>query len=138
MEVFKNEIFNIMFNFSFSSQKCYTQVKINLNTYIFMLLKDIFVILQPYIFLGVFCYFGHHGRPASQICNPRLSFESFNSAIILIQKNWALGVLRYGLGQKQPRLVILGHLNFMFGYWNMSKWPYISCTDKGKIYNTFG
>ena len=83
------------------------QVKITLNIYIFMLVKDFFVVLQPFIFLGVFHYFGHHRCPASQIFNPRLSFDYFNPAIILIKKNCALGVLRYGLGQKQPRLVIL-------------------------------
>ena len=73
-----------------------------------MFLKDILVVLQPFIFLGIFHYFGHHGRPTSQIFNPRLSFDSFNPEIILIQKNCALGVLRNGLGQKQPKLVILG------------------------------
>ena len=46
-----------------------SQVKISLNIYIFMFLKDIFVVLQPHIFLGVFHYFGHHGRPAYQISN---------------------------------------------------------------------
>ena len=85
-----------------------SQVKIPLNIYIFMFLKNIFVVLQPYIFLGVFHYFGNHGSPASQIFNPRLSFNYFNPAIILInKKNCALGVLSYGLGRKQPRLVTL-------------------------------
>jgi hypothetical protein len=79
-----------------------------------MFVKDIIVVLQPYIFLGVFHYFGHHGRPASQIFNPRHSSDYFNLTIILIHKKCALGVLRYGLGQKQTRLVILGTLNFTF------------------------
>ena len=59
---------------------CYTflsQVQITLSIYIFKFLKDTFVVLQPYIFLGV-----------------------FNILVIM-------GVLRYGLGQKQPKLVIL-------------------------------
>ena len=34
----------------------FSQVKITLNIYIFMFLKNIFVVLQPYIFLGVFHY----------------------------------------------------------------------------------
>ena len=73
-----------------------------------MFLKDFFVVLQPYIFKGVFHYFGHHGRPTSQIFNLGLSFEYFKPAIIVkSKKNCALGILRYGLGQKQPRLVIL-------------------------------
>ena len=42
-----------------------SQVKITLNIYIFMFLKDIFVVLQPYIYVGVFHYYGHHVRPAS-------------------------------------------------------------------------
>ena len=84
-----------------------SQVKVTLNIYIFILLKDIFVVLQPFMFLGVFHYFSHHRRPKPQIFNPRLCFNYFNTAIILINKNCALGVLRYGLGQKQSRLVIL-------------------------------
>jgi hypothetical protein len=72
-----------------------------------MLLKDIFVVFQLFIFLVVFTYFGHHRRPASPIFNPRLCFDYFNAAIILIKKNCALGILIYGLGQKQPRLGIL-------------------------------
>ena len=58
--------------------------------------------------LGVFHYFGHHGRPASQIFNPLLTFDHFNPAIILIFKKCAFRILRYGLGPKQARLVILG------------------------------
>ena len=65
------------------------------------------VVLQPYIFLGVFHYFVHNGHPASKMFNPRLSFDYFNPATILIKKNLALDVLRYGLGRNQPRLVIL-------------------------------
>ena len=57
----------------------------------FYVLKDISVVLQPYIFLGVFHYFGHHGRPPSQIFNPRLSFNYFNPAIILIKKKLRFG-----------------------------------------------
>ena len=55
-----------------------------------MLLKDIFGVLQPFIFLGVFHYFGPHRRPAFKIFNPRLSFDYFNPAIILIYKKIAL------------------------------------------------
>ena len=55
--------------------------------------------LQPYIFLGIFHYFGHHGRPTSQILNPRLSFNYFNPAILLIKKKIVIG--RYTrLGQR--------------------------------------
>ena len=74
--------------------------------YIFMFLKYIFVVLQPFLFLDVFPYFGHH-------CRPHLKFSAHVSPLIILtqqsfdKKNCALGVLRYGLGQKQPRLVIL-------------------------------
>ena len=57
-EVFRNEIFNIMFFFLlfFTSKVVYlmSQVKNTLNIYIFMLLKDSFVVWQPFIFLSVF------------------------------------------------------------------------------------
>ena len=97
---FKSKVLNLL-----------SQVKITLNIKIFMFLKDILVVLKPYIILGVFHYFGHHGRPASQIFNPRLSLNYFSPAIIFIdKKNCALGVSRYGLGWKQPRLLILGTL----------------------------
>ena len=48
--------------------------------------NSIYVVLQPYILLDVFHYFGHHGRPASQILNMCLSLDYFNPAIILIKK----------------------------------------------------
>ena len=81
----------------------------------FCVFKWHFVVLQPYIILGVFHYFGHHCRPASQIFNPRLSLNYFNPAIILIKKNCALGVLRYSLRWKQPRLDILATSISRFG-----------------------
>ena len=91
-----------MFSFLFQIKMLYllSLANVTLTIYIFMFLKDIFVVLQCYIFLGVFHYFGHHACPASQIFNPRLSFEYFNPAIIVIQKKCALVVLRNGLGQK--------------------------------------
>ena len=70
-----------------------------------MYLMNIFVVLQPYIFLGVFHYFSHHGCPASQNFNPRLSFNYFNQAIIL----------RVWLGMKATKIGYFGHLNFFFG-----------------------
>ena len=87
-EVFRYKIFNIFFLFFFFKSKVLyllSQVKITLNIYIFMLLKDIFVVLQLFIFLGVFHYFAHH-RPRVLNFNPRLSFDYFNPAIILIKK----------------------------------------------------
>ena len=80
-----------------------------------MFLKDIFVVLQPYIFLGVFPYFGHHGRPASQIFNLRLSFDFFNLAIILIKKKLRFGCFKIWFGTKAAKIGHFGHLNFMFG-----------------------
>ena len=62
-----------------------------------MFLNDNFVVLQPYIFLGIFHYFGQHGRPAYQIFNPRLFFNYFNpdtrtfyfiKEINFIKQNW--------------------------------------------------
>ena len=93
--VFKNVTFNLILSFSFQVKSVMPSVtvKITLNIYIFMFLRVFF--LQPYIFLYVFHYFGHNGRPASQISNPRLSFDHFNQAIILIKKNCNLGVLRF-------------------------------------------
>ena len=81
-----------------------------------MFLEDIFVVLQPYIFLGVFHYFGHHGRPASQIFNPRLSFNYFKQAIILIQKTLRFKRFKVWFGMKAAKIGDFGHLNFTFGY----------------------
>ena len=106
---FRNKIFNKIVFFSFQVKSVIPSVtgKNHSNYLDFMLLTVIFVVLQPFILLCVFHYFGHHRRLACQIFNLRLSFNYFNQAIILIKKNCALGVLRYGLGRKQPRLVIL-------------------------------
>ena len=81
-----------------------------------MFLKEIFVVLQPYIFLGVFHYFGHHSRPASQIFNPRLSFDYLNPAIILIKKKLRFKGFKEWFGTKAAKICDFGHLNFMFGY----------------------
>ena len=81
-----------------------------------MLLKDIFVVLQPYIFLGVFHYFGHHCRPASQIFNLRLSLDFFNQAIILIKKRLRFGRFKICFGTKAAKIGVFGHLNFTFGH----------------------
>ena len=95
--------------FFLSSQKCYTfchRLKL-LYIFTFICFKRLFRCFTTKYILGVFHYFSHHGRPASQIFKPRLSFNYLNPAIILIFKNCALGILRYGLGQKQQRLVIV-------------------------------
>ena len=93
-----------------------SQVKIPLNIYIFMFLKNIFVVLQPYIFLGVFHYFGNHGSPASQIFNPRLSFNYFNPAIILInKKKLRFGRFKLWFGTKAAKIGDFGHLIFHRG-----------------------
>ena len=96
-----------------------------------MFLKDILVVLHPSTFLGVFHYFGHHGRPASQIFNPRLSFNYFNPAIIL-NKKLRFGRFNVWFGTKGAKNGDFGHLNFSFGQSNMSKLAYISRTDRGK------
>ena len=101
------------------------QLKITLNIYIFMFLKDIFVVEDPFIFLGVYHYFGHHGRLASQIFKPRLYFNYFNPAIILIKQK-----LQNWFGMKAAKISDFGYSNFAFGHWNMSKWAYISHTDR--------
>ena len=84
-----------------------SQVKITLNIYIFMFLKEIFVVLQPYIFLGVLHYFDHQGRPASQIFNPRPSLNYFNPAIILIKKKLHFGLFKVWFGMKAARIGFL-------------------------------
>ena len=81
-----------------------------------MFLKDIFVVLQPFSFLGVFHYFGYPGRPASQIFNPCLSFDFFNPAIILIKKKLRFGGFKEWFGTKATKIGDFGHLNVMFGY----------------------
>jgi hypothetical protein len=80
-----------------------------------MSLKAIFVVLQPFIFLGVFHYFGHHHRPTSQIFDPRLSFNYFNPAIILINKKLHFGRFKIWLRTKAAKIGDFGHLNFAFG-----------------------
>ena len=80
-----------------------------------MLLKDIFVVLQPFVIFGVFHYFGHHRRPASQIFTPRLSFDYFNPAINLIKKIVRCAFKAW-FGTKAAKIGDFGHLNFMFGY----------------------
>ena len=77
---------------------------------LFMFLKGIYLFYTLLYSYGAFYYFCHHGRPASKIFNPLFSFDYYNPPIILIRKNCALGILRFGLGPKKPRLVILGTL----------------------------
>ena len=106
-----------MFYFSFFNSKVLyllSQVKTTLNIYTFMFLMDIFVVLQPCIVLGVH-YFGHHGRPASQIFNRLLSFDYFNPAIIFIHKKLRFGRFKVCFGTKSAKIGDFGHLNFMFG-----------------------
>ena len=84
-----------MFYYSFFSSKVLyllSQVKITLNIYIFTFLKDIFVVLQPYIFLGGFFlnYFDKKNK---------LRFGRF--------KVW--------FGTKAAKMSDFGHLNVMFG-----------------------
>ena len=81
-----------------------------------MLVKDFFVVLQPFIFLGVFHYFGHHRCPASQIFNPRLSFDYFNPAIILITKKMRSWRLKIWIGTKAAKIGNFAQLNFTFGH----------------------
>jgi len=78
-----------MFYYFFSSQKCQNFFHWSKTLYIFIFLCvyiTFFLINAQYMFLGVFHYFGHHGRPAPQIFNPLLSHGYFNPAIILIPK----------------------------------------------------
>ena len=81
----------------------------------FMGLKKIIVVLQPYIFFRVYHYSGHYGRPHSQIVNLRLSFDDINPEIILIKK---LHFERFKVwfGTKAAKIGDFGYLNFMFGH----------------------
>ena len=81
-----------------------------------MLLKDTFLFLQPFIFLGVFHYFGHHRQPAPNIFNPRLSFNYFYPAIILVFKKMSFGRFKIWFGTKAAKIGDFGHLNFKFGH----------------------
>ena len=102
--------------FFFKSKVSYltSQVKIPLNLYTyFFSSSSVNIYFSPFLSLGgFFHYFGHHGRP-------HLKFSTrFSSLIILNQRSFwskktcALGVLRYGFGPKQPRLVYLGTIIF--------------------------
>ena len=79
-----------------------------------MLLKEIFVFLQRFIFFGVFHNFGYHRRPASQIFNLHLSFDYFYPAIILINKKMRFGRFKMWFGTKAAMICDFGDLNFMF------------------------
>ena len=74
-----------------------------------MFLKDIFVVLKPYIFLGVIHYFGHHGCPTSQIFKPRPSSNYFNPGIFLIKKKLRFGRLEVWFGMKAAKIGYFGH-----------------------------
>ena len=98
-----------MFYFLFRSKMSYllSQVKSFL-IFIFLCFNGYFFWFYTLIYLlNVFHNFGHHGRPASKNFNPLLSFDHFNHAIILINNNkkCVVGILRYGLGPKQPKLM---------------------------------
>ena len=107
---------NVLFFFKSKVLLLLSQVKITLNIYIFMLLNDILVVLKPFILLGVFHYFGHHCRPASQIFNLRLSFDYFNPAIILIKKKLRFGRFKIWFGTEAAKIGDFAHLNFTFGH----------------------
>ena len=50
-------------------------------------------------------YFGNHGRSASQIFNPLLSFDYFNPAIILIKKKLLrIGPFKVWFGTKAANI----------------------------------
>ena len=78
-------------------------------------LKDIFVVLQPYIILGVFHYFGHHRRPASQIFNLRPSFNYLNPANIFIPKKLRFGHFKVWFGMKAAKIGYSSLFNFLLG-----------------------
>ena len=85
-----------------------SEVKITINFYIFFVFKGFFCfVLHPNIFFRCFSLFCLPWPPASQFFNLLLSFSYFDPVIILIKKNCAFAILRYGLGPKQPILVIL-------------------------------
>ena len=69
-----------------------------------MLLNDIFLVLQPFICLGVFHYYGHNRRPASQIFNPRHSCDYFTLAIILIKIKLRFGRFKIWFGTKAAKI----------------------------------
>ena len=81
-----------------------------------MFVKGIFLFYTLVYFLGVFHYFGHHGRPASQIFNPLLSSNYFDQAIILIQKKMRFGLFKVGFGTKAAMIGDFEPLCFTFGH----------------------
>ena len=99
----------LLFFFNLKVLFLLSQVIITLNIYIFYVFKGHFCCVTTLYIFGCFLLF-RSPRP------PRISNFHLASLLQLIQpsnyfdikkKNCALGVLRYGLGWKQPRLVIL-------------------------------
>ena len=77
VEVFKNKIFDIMISFSSQKYQTFCHRSKSLQIFTFLCFSRVSFCFTPNFFKGVF------------------------------KKNCGLGVLRYGLGPKQPRLVIL-------------------------------
>ena len=110
LKFFRNETFNIMFNFFFQIKSVIPSVTgQNHSKYLkFYVVKGHFSCLQPFfIFM---CFF----TISVTIAARHLKFSTRISPSIILTKQqfWSekkcvLGVLRYGLGQKQTRLVIL-------------------------------
>ena len=108
----------------------------NLILFLFSLpfFSTIFVVLQPYIFLGFF-------TTLVTMAAPHLKFSTCVSpSIILTQqsfwssKNCALGIKGMVWDKRSQDWWFL-HFNFMFGYYNMFKWAYISRTDRRRKTN---
>ena len=109
-EVSRNGIFNIMLNLPFLGQKCHTFCHRSKSLNKFTLFCNLIYLL------GVFQYFGHDGRHASQIFNPLLFFNYFNPTIILIKKKLCLRRFKVWFGIKAAKIGNFWHLNFTFSH----------------------
>ena len=92
-----------------------SQVKITLNIYIFMFLKDTIVVLQSYVFLGFFTNLVTIAAPHLKILN-----RVCPSIILTQQPFWSkklrFGRLKVWFGTKAAKIGDFGHLNVMFGH----------------------
>ena len=82
----------------------------------FMFLKDIFVVLQTFIFLGVFTIW-------VTMAAPHLKFSTRLSPLIILTQQsfgsnffFCFGRFKEWFGTKAAKIADFGHLNFMFGY----------------------
>ena len=118
LQVFKNKIFSIIFNYSFFKSKVLyllSQVKTTINFYIYMYLKDTFVVLQLYIFQVFFSLFWSPRQPRISKFRPASLLQLFQpSHDFNLKKKLRFGCFKVWFGMKATKIGYFGHLNFLF------------------------